>query len=107
MFDGEAGEAPDLPYLNWTFLNVRDHLSDIDRVISEISDKWSVDRMGVVDLSILRVAAAELLYIEDIDTATSINEAVELAKKYGSENSSVFVNGILGALAQKVGGGGV
>ncbi|MDR3364828.1 MAG: transcription antitermination factor NusB [Clostridiales Family XIII bacterium] len=106
IFDEAADEAPDLPYLNWAFACLRDHLGEIDCVISQASEKWSVKRMGIVDLAILRLAASELLYMEDIDDSISVNEAVLMAHKYGSEKSPAFVNGILGAIARANNGAG-
>ncbi|MCL1895240.1 MAG: transcription antitermination factor NusB [Clostridiales bacterium] len=100
IFDEAAGEGPDMPYLDLAFCCVRDNLSKIDAVISGSSEKWDIGRMSTVDLSILRVAIAELLYMEGIDEGVSINEAVIMAKKYGTEKSSAFINGILGAVAR-------
>jgi len=101
IFDESEGEAPDMPYLNWAFACIRDHLAEIDRTIAEASKKWSLERMGTVDLSILRVALAEFLCMDSIAASISINEAVLMAKKYGTEKSPVFVNGILGAVARE------
>ena len=100
IFDEAAGEKPDMPYLDWTFACVRDNLEEIDGAISGSSEKWDIGRMGIVDLSILRVAVAELLYLEEIDDSVSVNEAVLMAKKYGTEKSASFVNGVLGAVAR-------
>jgi len=101
IFDEAAGESPDMPYLNWAFECLRSHLSDIDRMIADASEKWAVGRMSAVDLAILRVAAAELLYIDEIADSIAVNEAVLMAKKYGSEKSAKFINGILGAIARE------
>ena len=106
IFHETAGEGPDMPYLDWAFACVRENLEEIDRAISGASEKWSIERMNIVDLSILRVAVAELLFMEDIDEGISVNEAVVMAKKYGSEKSAAFVNGVLGALARKGAGEG-
>ncbi len=70
--------------------------SMIDIYIEKYAKEWTVDRMSKVDLAILRLAMFEILYREDIPYSVSINEAVELAKKYSSEKSSSFINGILG-----------
>ncbi len=74
----------------------------IDSLISQFSVKWKIERMPKTDIAILRVATAELLYIENIPTAVSINEAVELAKKYGTEQSPRFVNAILGNIEKEI-----
>jgi N utilization substance protein B len=70
------------------------HIEAIDAHISRYSPEWSLQRMAVVDRNIMRLAAYELLY-SDLDPAIVINEAVEMAKRYGDENSRSFVNAIL------------
>ncbi|NLY87007.1 MAG: transcription antitermination factor NusB [Clostridiales bacterium] len=86
-----------------TLLNaVRNHISDIDRVISANLDKWSLDRIAKTDLAILRTAVAELMYIDDVPSAVSINEAVNLAKKYGDSKSYAFVNSVLSKVEQYI-----
>jgi len=77
------------------------NMAAIDKKISEYSIDWKLGRMSAVDRNILRLAAYELLVPqEDTPAGVSINEAVELAKKYGTEESAKFVNGILGAMLQ-------
>ncbi len=71
------------------------NLPQIDSVISSYAQNWQLKRMAVIDRNILRLATFELLFLEDIPRKVSINEAVELAKKYGDVDSSKFVNGIL------------
>lgn len=70
-------------------------LSTIDNIITLSAENWSVDRMPVVDRNILRMAAYELLSIKDIPVKVTINEAIEIAKRFGGEDSSSFINGIL------------
>ena len=70
-------------------------LSEIDKEISEKAVGWTIDRMGKVDLAIIRLAVYEILFDADIPLGVSINEAVELAKKYGRDESKSFVNGVL------------
>ena len=106
IFDETKGEKPDLPYLEMGFECVRDNLPEIDGKIEKASEKWTVERMSNVDLAILRVAVAELLYIDEIEDSVAVNEAVLMAKKYGSEKSSVFINGILGTIVRSKGEGG-
>lgn len=77
------------------------HAPVIDEGIAALSHEWALERMPAVDRNILRMAAAELLYFPDVPGSAAINEAVELAKDYGSAESGKFVNGILGALARK------
>lgn len=74
------------------------HLEPIDRSIGKYSPEWSIQRMAAVDRNLMRVAASEMLYI-GTDAAVVINEAVELAKKYGDENSGGFINAILDKIA--------
>jgi len=100
IFDEKSGESPDLAYFNWGFECVRDHLDEIDAALAGASDAWAVQRMGTTELAIMRVAAAEILYIDEIDAGVSVNEAVLMAKKYGSEKSAPFVNGVLGAVTR-------
>ena len=71
------------------------HLAAIDTILQNTSKNWQLHRMPVVDLSILRCATYEILYLDDIDPATSINEAIEIAKSYSTPDSPKFINGIL------------
>lgn len=77
------------------------HLGSLDRVIEEASEHWRVRRMNVVDRNILRLAAFELLYSPDVPYKVAINEAVELGKTYGTEDSPSFINGILDSIVKK------
>lgn len=78
------------------------HREELDSLIAGCSDNWSLSRMSKVDISILRMAAFEFLYCDDIPPKVSINEAVDLGKTFGSENSGSFINGILDALNLKI-----
>jgi len=73
---------------------------ELDARISAKSPNWSISRMGKIDLAIIRLAAYELIYREDIPKNVTINEAIEIAKKFGSEESPAFVNGILDEIAR-------
>jgi N utilization substance protein B len=73
----------------------------IDEKINEYSNKWNTTRMPKVDLAILRLAAVELMYMDDIPDAVAINEAVDMAKKFSSDESKAFINGILGKIAKE------
>lgn len=79
-------------------------LSTIDDYIRDHLHNWSIERLAKVDLSILRVAVYEFLFVEDLPMAVSINEAVEIAKIYSSLDSSKFINGILGSIYQTLEG---
>lgn len=78
---------------------VEDHREEIDAVISAHTDNWALDRMPIVDRNLIRIGLYEMMYEKDIPYSVSINEVVELAKVYGMEESSKFVNGILGRIA--------
>ena len=77
-----------------------DHLEQVDGVIEKYSTKWKLDRIVKVSLAILRMSISGMLDLEDIPVGVSINEAVELAKKYATEDDASFVNGVLGAVAK-------
>ncbi len=77
-------------------------LPELDARIGEVAEGWKTSRMSRVDLSILRLALYEMAYDEEIPLKVAINEAVELAKKYGGDDSPAFVNAILGKLAAKL-----
>ena len=74
---------------------VRDHIGEIDDVIKSNLDKWSFDRVSKADLAILRTAVAEMMYVDSIPAGVSINEAVNLSRKFGDEKSYAFVNSVL------------
>ncbi|QLA15166.1 transcription antitermination factor NusB [Desulfolutivibrio sulfoxidireducens] len=78
---------------------------ELDEVITRFSKNWKLARIAKVELSILRLALHEILYRQDIPLRVAINEAVELAKTYGDDNSPTFVNGILDAVARAVDNG--
>ena len=85
---------------------VFDNMEDIDSKINNYSNKWTTNRMPKVDLAVLRLAAAEILFMDDIPDAVAINEAVTMAKKFGAEDESgSFINGILGSIAKEKDGG--
>jgi N utilization substance protein B len=73
---------------------------ELDKRIEGASHKWSVSRISRVALSVMRLSLYEILYLEDIPTSVSINEAVELAKKYGGDEDAAFVNGVLGGIVK-------
>jgi len=74
------------------------NLNEIDKTIKHYTDNWSLERITNIDRNLLRIAIYEILYMKDIPKSVSINEAVELAKKYGTKNSFSFVNGVLGKI---------
>ncbi|MDP6625745.1 MAG: transcription antitermination factor NusB, partial [Nitrospinota bacterium] len=72
-----------------------DNLEKIDDYIKKVSEHWAIDRMGVIDRNLLRMAVQELLFMEDIPLNVTIDEAIEIAKKFGTDDSANFVNGVL------------
>lgn len=85
------------------FMGVSDHQAELDEYLANTSENWALERMPMVDRAILRLAAYEMLYEDDVPISVSINEAVELAKAFGGEDESHrFVNGILGRIAKQI-----
>ena len=93
--DLEHVKPEDLEYINRKCNDIVAKVAEIDAAINESTTGWKTTRMGKVDLSIIRLAVYEMKYEEDIPAKVSINEAVELAKKYGTDESASFVNGVL------------
>ncbi len=91
-------DVQDSEYITSRVKEVMEHIPEIDQTIDEKVEKWKVNRINYVDLSILRLAYFEMKYDDDIPTAVAINEAVEIAKIYGGEESSSFINGVLAKL---------
>jgi N utilization substance protein B len=101
LFVPEENEHPDLIYFNYVYTTLRTHLEEIDAAIAAVSEKWTISRMNGVDLAILRLAGAEILFLDDISDRISANEAVLMAKRYGTDKSSAFINGIIGSIVRK------
>ena len=96
----ELGEE-DRKYLEERVEKIVARIPELDRQINEVTEGWSTRRIGRVELAILRLAVYEIKEDESIPEKVAINEAVELAKKYGGNESSSFVNGILAKFAKK------
>ena len=106
--DESIDEKPPPPVLNYArtlVQGVQDQHADIDELITRYADHWSISRMPVVDRNVIRVAVWELLWGGDVPLAVAINEAVELAKSYSTEDSGRFVNGILGKVVDELNSG--
>lgn len=88
----------DAAYIRDKAKHIAEHLDEIDAMVNESAERWKTGRMGKAELAIIRLAVYEMKYEEGIPVSVAINEAVELAKVYGSENGSGFVNGILARL---------
>jgi N utilization substance protein B len=80
-----------------------DHLEEIDGIIERAAEHWKIDRMAAVDRNIVRCAVFEILYMSDIPPAVTINEALEIAKKYSSSESIPFINGLLDKVSRESG----
>ena len=91
----------DEKYIREKLSRILEKLPEIDGKLNEASRNWKTSRMAKVDLSVLRLAVYEILYDEDIPTGVAIDEAVEIAKHYGGEESGSFVNGVLGQIARE------
>ena len=92
----------DLAYADELILGMDAAREDLDKLIAELAIGWSIERMPKVDLCILRIAMYEMLRREDIPNSVSINEAVELAKRFGGDRSPAYINGMLGTLAKRL-----
>ena len=94
--DNEAiASQKDSDYIENRCMAVREKLAEIDKLINDNTEGWDTGRIGKVELTVLRLAVFEMRYDDDIPPRVAIDEAVELAKKYGQENSGGFVNAIL------------
>ncbi len=93
-------DEKDETYVCERVFNVIEKLEEIDKDIDEAAEGWTVSRMSKIDLSIMRLAYYEMRFDETVPVQVAINEAVEIAKLYGGDNSPSFINGILGKLAK-------
>lgn len=88
----------DMEYALRVLKSTMEHREEIDELIKKAAPEWPIDQISIIDKSILRLSANELIYDNDIPPKVAINEAVEIAKTFGGENSSKFINGVLGTL---------
>ena len=103
LFFEEADEPvaeADEQYITGKYEKIMEKLSEIDGLLNEKTEKWSTDRMGKAELTILRLAVYEILYMEDIPRRVSINEAVEIVKTYDMAPAASFTNGVLGKIGE-------
>ncbi|MCR4763930.1 MAG: transcription antitermination factor NusB [Lachnospiraceae bacterium] len=89
----------DMRQIREKYEKIADRLEEIDRTINDRTVGWDTDRMSKVDLTIIRLAVYEILYDDSVPVGVAINEAVELAKRYGQDESPSFVNGVLAKFA--------
>ena len=105
-FEGELPEVvdeqeiseDDQNYISNKVAEINNHLPEIDKIITEHSDGWKHARIGKVELAIIRLAIYEIKVDEDVPDKVAVNEAIELAKKYGDEKAARFINGVLSGL---------
>lgn len=95
---GFAPQEDDEAYIATTVAGVREHGEALDRLIAKHLIRWTIDRLARVDLAILRLAAYEIFYRDDIPDAVAVNEAVELSHRFSTEEAGPFINGVLGNL---------
>lgn len=98
----EEGEKAD-DFLNSIVLGTKEHQAEIDTTLKNHLEKWSLDRLGTVDRTILRMSVFEMMYVEDIPANVSMNEAIELAKTFGDDKSSGFINAVLSKVKTTIG----
>jgi len=99
-----SNEPMEDPFLVSMIEGIVNHKDAIDDMIREFSTNWRLERMAIVDRNILRMATYELLHLRDVPRKVAINEAIEVAKKYGGDDSPSFINGILDRIALEVRG---
>lgn len=105
-FCKESAEKTDIYSFAMSLINgCRSHIKEIDEKITSVTEHWELRRMAIIDKNILRLGVYELLHRNDIPPKVSINEAIELAKKYSTKNSGTFVNGILDKIYSRYGNG--
>lgn len=100
---GRYSANPAFEFAELLVRGVNDHGDHLDKLISSHSQDWSLERMPILDRNLLRIAMFEMLYLDEVPTAVAINEAVELARIYSTEDSSRFINGVLGSVAAELG----
>jgi len=94
-------EKKAIPYARKLLTGVQGNMEEINQLISRYTENWRLERMSVIDRNILRLAVFELHYQDDVPPSVAINEAVEIAKRYSSDDSGPFINGILDAMAKE------
>ncbi len=101
--DGELRDPDAFSFALQLVHGVREHLAAIDALLDEFSHNWRVARMQRIDRNVLRLGVYELLHLPEIPRRVTINEAIELGKAFGNEDSSAFINGLLDRVATQVG----
>lgn len=99
--EGRAPGEQDQTYMQEKYGKVCEKLEEIDGMLNACAEGWKTTRMSKVDLSILRLAVYEMVYDEEIPVKVAINEAVEIAKRFGGDESASFINGVLAKVARR------
>jgi N utilization substance protein B len=100
--DHFSGQEEKDEFMERLAIGVQEHCQEIDGLIEKYSEHWRLDRMNIIDRAILRMAIFELLYCEEIPPKVTLNEAIELGRRFGSEDSRSFINGILDRIQNEV-----
>ncbi len=95
FLERQLGRAQARPFARKLIAGVLERRDEIDRRIAELAEHWTLERMAIVDRNVLRVGAYELVYADDVPPKVAINEAIELARRFSTEEACAFVNGIL------------
>lgn len=99
-YEENEDKPSEIEYIDMVVRGVKENLEEIDKIILSKLKNWSLDRIAKIDLAILRLAIYEIKYLDDIPEKVSANEAVELAKIYGNNDSKNFVNGVIAAVIE-------
>ena len=99
-YEENEDKPSEIEYIDMVVRGVKENLEEIDKIILSKLKNWSLDRIAKIDLAILRLAIYEIKYLDDIPEKVSANEAVELAKIYGNNESKNFVNGVIAAVIE-------
>jgi N utilization substance protein B len=102
VFENFAPTFDDSGFVKKLIVGVINNVKDIDRYITRYATEWPLDQITIVDRNILRIGVYELIIDDEIPAKVAINEAIEIAKTFGSESSGKFVNGVLGAIYKKM-----
>lgn len=101
FFENNDSKLDENEYINEVIKGIKDNMEEIDSFIEKYSQGWKIKRIANIDLSILRIAVFEMMFKDDIPHQVSINEAVDVAKKYSTEESSKYINGLLGTFLKE------
>lgn len=96
----EEPKEEDMSYLRTRFSKIMEHMEQINELLESTASGWKLNRMGKVDLTIMRLAIYEIKFDDDVPTGVAINEAVEIAKIFGGDSSGSFVNGVLAKIVR-------